>query len=117
MSRKRSALPVAAAADCAELPMFSPLLASLDFGAVAATLISLKVFHCPQAGHFPIHFGDSCPQLEQTYAILSFAIIGAKIGILWNTKTQRCKVFLLFNYSLCLCVFVFSKKCVPLHAI
>ena len=37
-------------------------------------LISLKVFHCPQAGHFPIHFADSCPQFSQTYAILSFAI-------------------------------------------
>jgi hypothetical protein len=39
-----------------------------------AILISLKVFHCPQLGHFPIHFDDSCPQLEHTYAILSFAI-------------------------------------------
>jgi len=38
------------------------------------TRISLKVFHCPHAGHLPIHFGDSCPQLEQTYAILSFAM-------------------------------------------
>ena len=38
------------------------------------TLISLKVFHCPQAGHFPIHFADSCPQFSQTYAILSFAM-------------------------------------------
>lgn len=37
-------------------------------------LISLKVFHCPQAGHFPIHFADSCPQFSQTYAILSFAM-------------------------------------------
>jgi hypothetical protein len=37
------------------------------------------VFHCPQAGHFPIHFGDSWPQLEHTYAILSFAILSAKL--------------------------------------
>ena len=40
-----------------------------------AMRISLKVFHCPHEGHFPIHFADSCPQLEQTYAILSFAMI------------------------------------------
>ena len=40
-----------------------------------AILISLKVFHCPHEGHLPIHFADSCPQLEHTYAILSFAII------------------------------------------
>ena len=36
------------------------------------------MFHCPQAGHLPIHFGDSWPQLEHTYAILSFAIIEYK---------------------------------------
>jgi len=40
----------------------------------AETRISLKVFHCPQLGHLPIHLGLSCPQLEQTYAILSFAM-------------------------------------------
>ena len=40
-----------------------------------AIRISLKVFHCPQLGHLPIHLADSCPQLLQTYAILSFAII------------------------------------------
>jgi hypothetical protein len=31
-----------------------------------AMRISLNVFHCPQLGHLPIHFVDSCPQLEQT---------------------------------------------------
>lgn len=41
----------------------------------ADTRSSLKVFHCPQDGHLPIHFADSCPQLLQTYAVLSFAII------------------------------------------
>ena len=41
----------------------------------AAMRISLKVFHCPQLGHLPIHLGESCPQLLQTYAILSFAIV------------------------------------------
>jgi hypothetical protein len=41
---------------------------------VSATRISLNVFHLPQAGHLPIHLGDSCPQFSQTYAILSFAI-------------------------------------------
>ena len=30
------------------------------------TRISLKVFHCPQLGHFPNHFALSCPQWEQT---------------------------------------------------
>lgn len=41
----------------------------------ADTRISLNVFHCPQEGHLPIHFGDSCPQFEQTYIVLSFAIV------------------------------------------
>jgi hypothetical protein len=45
----------------------------------AAIFISLKVFHCPQEGHFPTHLGDSWPQLEQTYAVLSFAIMLAKV--------------------------------------
>ena len=40
----------------------------------AAILISLNVFHCPQLGHLPIHLALSCPQLLQTYAILSLAI-------------------------------------------
>ena len=40
----------------------------------AAIRISRNVFHCPQLGHFPIHLVDSCPQFEQTYAVLSFAI-------------------------------------------
>ena len=40
----------------------------------AETLISLYVFHCPHAGHLPIHFADSCPQLEHTYIVLSLAI-------------------------------------------
>ena len=56
------ALTVVAAERAAKLP--------LSF----AILISLKVFHCPQAGHLPIHFADSCPQFSQTYAILSFAM-------------------------------------------
>jgi len=43
-----------------------------------AILISLKVFHWPHEGHLPIHFADSCPQFEQTYAILSFAITAQK---------------------------------------
>lgn len=28
------------------------------------------MFHSPQEGHFPIHFGESAPQLEQTYTVL-----------------------------------------------
>ena len=40
----------------------------------AATLNSLNEFHSPHCGHLPIHLGDSCPQLLQTYIVLSFAI-------------------------------------------
>jgi hypothetical protein len=54
---------------------FPPVVLGVNVGVVAATFISLKVFHWPQAGHLPIHFGDSCPQLEHTYAVLSFAIV------------------------------------------
>ena len=36
--------------------------------------ISLNVFHCPQLGHLPIHFVDSCPQLLQTYTVFVFAM-------------------------------------------
>jgi hypothetical protein len=70
MSRNRigrfvlKAIPVLDAADVAVCRAVSP-----------AIFISLKVFHCPQAGHLPIHLGDSCPQFSQTYAILSFAIV------------------------------------------
>jgi hypothetical protein len=61
-------------------PTFAAVLLALlppAFGVnegIGLTLTSLNVFHCPQAGHFPIHLGDSCPQFEQTYAVLSFAI-------------------------------------------
>jgi len=37
-----------------------------DAAVLAATFISLKVFHSPQLGHLPIHFVDSCPQLLHT---------------------------------------------------
>jgi hypothetical protein len=46
----------------------------------AAIFISLNVFHCPQEGHLPIHLGDSCPQFEHTYAVLSFAMIVGNLG-------------------------------------
>ncbi|MBO7103182.1 MAG: AAA family ATPase, partial [Bacteroidaceae bacterium] len=36
---------------------------------------STNVFHSPQAGHLPIHFGVSYPHEEQTYAVFSFAIV------------------------------------------
>ena len=68
-----------AAKDCADCALFRPLLASPNLGEELSTRISLKVFHCPHEGHLPIHFGDSWPQLEHTYAILSFAISSAKI--------------------------------------
>ena len=79
MSFSRSTLPVANAEDCAEVPLFRPFLVSPSLGEELATLISLNVFHWPQAGHLPIHLADSCPQLSQTYMILSFAILLAKV--------------------------------------
>ena len=73
-------MPAEAAEDCAVVPEFRPLLTSPNLGEeLDATLISLNVFHCPQAGHLPIHFDDSWPQLEHTYAILSFAIMATKV--------------------------------------
>jgi hypothetical protein len=69
----------------------------------AATRISLNVFHCPHDGHFPIHFGDSWPQLEHTYAILSFAITSAKLRLFFfipkksrNFAGDMRKILLLF---------------------
>jgi hypothetical protein len=79
MSRKRRTFPAEAAEDWAEWALFRPLLTSPNLGEELATLISLNVFHCPHAGHLPIHFGDSWPQLEHTYAILSFAISATKV--------------------------------------
>ena len=36
---------------------------------------SFNVFHSPQLGHLPYHFGDSKPHSLQTYVDLTFAII------------------------------------------
>ena len=57
----------------------------------AATRICLNVFHCPQFEQRPIHFCDSCPQLEHTYAILSFAIfyILRSTKVIINFGTQK----------------------------
>ena len=73
MSRRRSTL-------AALLPLADMVPADLP-GRVGAvlTLISLNVFHRPQAGHLPIHLADSCPQFSQTYAVLSF-IAGDYMG-------------------------------------
>ena len=38
------------------------------------TISSTYVFHSPQDGHLPTHFGESCPQLLHTYTVFSFAI-------------------------------------------
>ena len=61
------------------LMVMPALLAACDPES-AAMRISLKVFHCPQLGHLPIHLALSCPQLLQTYAILSFAITIEFVG-------------------------------------
>jgi hypothetical protein len=82
-------LPAEAAEDWAVCGLFKPLLTSPNLGEEGDTLISLKVFHSPQAGHLPIHFGDSCPQLEQTYAILSFAISATKVILFGELKELK----------------------------
>ena len=70
--------------------MFRPPLTPPGLGEEdGATRISLKVFHCPQAGHLPIHFGDSWPQLEHTYAILSFAISATKVILFGELKELK----------------------------
>jgi hypothetical protein len=33
------------------------------------------VFHSPQSGHFPSHFGDWQPHFWQAYNVLIFAIL------------------------------------------
>jgi len=53
----------------------SPSLEPVADDELGPKFISLKVFHCPQLGHLPIHFVDSCPQLLQTYAVLVFAMM------------------------------------------
>ena len=65
-------------------------LRALCCPASLAMRISLKVFHCPHDGHLPIHLADSCPQLSQTYAILSFAIYNRKINIFFLYKKGTC---------------------------
>jgi hypothetical protein len=81
-----------------------------------ATLNSLNVFHCPQAGHFPIHFADSCPQFEQTYIVLSLAISGFFLLCSLNGDVQRYYFFLDFERFFCgftlnnLIAFVDMKK-------
>ena len=56
------------------------------FAFPVATVCSTMVFHCPHAGHFPIHFGLSFPQLVQNHTVFSFVAIfvplsAAKIAI------------------------------------
>jgi hypothetical protein len=41
------------------------------------TVDSSQVFHAPQAGHFPNHFGDSLPHSLQKKTVFSFAIVFA----------------------------------------
>ncbi|MDB5144861.1 MAG: hypothetical protein JWQ66_3574, partial [Mucilaginibacter sp.] len=40
---------------------------------VFSIISSTRVFHCPQEGHLPSHFGDSKPQLWQKYATFVLA--------------------------------------------
>ena len=44
-------------------------------GEPCRTATGWSVFHSPQEGHFPIHFGESAPQLEQTYTVFAFTIL------------------------------------------
>lgn len=85
-------LPTKHGSSPATLMVIPALLAACDPES-AAMRISLKVFHCPQLGHLPIHSALSRPQLLQTY-ILSFAIT---IEFVWqrysffslNTKSNH----------------------------
>jgi hypothetical protein len=43
------------------------------------TVSSTQVFHAPQAGHFPNHFGDSFPHSLQKKAVFSFAIVFVRL--------------------------------------
>ena len=70
------------------------------------TISSTKVFHCPHAGHFPCHLGDSCPQLLHTYTVFSLAIserlkkiVASKI-VQTGRSTKRKHSFRLFRPSL-----------------
>jgi hypothetical protein len=38
---------------------FSPVASEARAAGVFLTTFSTKLFHAPQAGHFPAHFGDS----------------------------------------------------------
>lgn len=42
---------------------------------LSTTFSSTQVFHSPQAGHFPNHFGDSLPHDLQKNTLFSFAPI------------------------------------------
>ena len=50
------------------------------------TVSSTQVFHAPQAGHLPNHFGDSLPHSLQKNAVFSFA---AMIFVLYEAKVHN----------------------------
>jgi hypothetical protein len=47
-----------------------------------ATVSSTIVFHSPQAGHLPIHFGLSFPHSLQNHTLFTFAV-----AIIFSLKT------------------------------
>jgi hypothetical protein len=58
------------------------------------------VFHSPQSGHLPTHFGESAPQLEQTYTVFVFAIslnLSVKIQFLISHDYLSIQLPLNFN--------------------
>ena len=64
------------------------------FAFPVATVCSTMVFHCPHAGHFPIHFGLSFPQLVQNHTVFSFVAIfvplsAAKIAIFVHENKKK----------------------------
>jgi hypothetical protein len=55
------------------------------------TVSSTQVFHAPQAGHFPNHFGDSLPHSLQKKVVFSFAI-GLSVYAAKIRKTTRKRI-------------------------
>ena len=64
--------------------------------------ISSRVFHAPQEGHLPFHFGVSAPHSRQTYALLDFGIYFTFLSLyvlyVYNLYI-RCQAENVFAYS------------------
>ena len=55
---------------------------------------SFNVFHSPQLGHLPYHFGDSKPHSLQTYIDLTFAVNN-------EAKSNRINLVIAASYQTC----------------